>query len=242
MDRQRLIGLIMIALVFVIIVMVFFGGKNEEQLENENAELRTLLENERENNDASDEETQADNQTENDVDESTPANNQSSDASELLANEITTYDEFMEDFVTTLNIYDNQEQKNETLLSMTNTQAQNYLKENYFILEDGEQVAADEDDEDSEEEHTHAEGGFEPLEMEMELNTMQSYYTYSNNQVEVVSLYRVDTEANDENFSGNYIFKGTLSNDNGNIMIDSIDSIIAISDPNANDLYDNLEE
>ena len=232
----------MIALVFVIIVMVFFGGKNEEQLENENAELRTLLENERENNDASDEETQADNQTENDVDESTPANNQSSDASELLANEITTYDEFMEDFVTTLNIYDNQEQKNETLLSMTNTQAQNYLKENYFILEDGEQVAADEDDEDSEEEHTHAEGGFEPLEMEMELNTMQSYYTYSNNQVEVVSLYRVDTEANDENFSGNYIFKGTLSNDNGNIMIDSIDSIIAISDPNANDLYDNLEE
>lgn len=232
----------MIALVFVIIVMVFFGGKNEEQLENENAELRTLLENERENNDASDEETQADNQTENDVDESTPANNQSSDASELLANEITTYDEFMEDFVTTLNIYDNQEQKNETLLSMTNTQAQNYLKENYFILEDGEQVAADEDDEDSEEEHTHAEGGFEPLEMEMELNTMQSYYTYSNNQVEVVSLYRVDTEADDENFSGNYIFKGTLSNDNGNIMIDSIDSIIAISDPNANDLYDNLEE
>lgn len=242
MDRQRLIGVIMIVLVVVIIMMVFFGGTNEERLENENAELRTLLENERENNDASDEETQADNQTENDVDESAPANNQSSDAGELLANEITTYDEFMEDFVTTLNIYDNQEQKNETLLSMTNTQAQNYLKENYFILEDGEQVAADEDDEDSEEEHTHAEGGFEPLEMEMELNTMQSYYTYSNNQVEVVSLYRVDTEADDENFSGNYIFKGTLSNDNGNIMIGSIDSIIAISDPNANDLYDNLEE
>ena len=242
MDRQRLIGLIMIVLVAVIIVMVFFGGTNEERLENENAELRTLLENERENDNTTDEETQADEPAENDENETTPDNNQGGDSSELLANEVATYDNFMEDFVTTLNIYDDQEQKNESLLSMTDTQAQNYLRENYFILEDGEQVDADENDEDSEEAHTHAEGGFEPLEMEMELNRIQSYYTYSNNQVEVVSLYRVDTEADDENFSGNYIFKGTLSNDNGNIIVDSIDSIIAISDPNANDLYDNLEE
>ena len=231
----------MIALVAVIIVMVFFGGTNEERLENENAELRTLLENERENNDATDEDTQTNEQTESDENETTPVNNQGGDSSEILVNEIASYDDFMEDFVTTLNIYDDQEQKNETLLSMTNTQAQNYLRENYYILEDGEQVDAD-DEESEEEEHTHAEGGFEPLEMEMELNTIQSYYTYSNNQVEVVSLYRVDTTAGDENFSGNYIFKGTLSNENDNIIIDSIDSIIAISDPNANDLYDNLEE
>jgi len=242
LDRQRLIGLIMIALVAVIIVMVFFGGTNEERLENENAELRTLLENERENNNTTDEDTQTNEQTENDENETTPVNNQGGNSSEKLVNEIASYDDFMEDFVTTLNIYDDQEQKNETLLSMTNTQAQNYLRENYFILEDGEQVEADEDDQESEEEHTHAEGGFEPLEMEMELNTIQSYYTYSNNQVEVVSLYRVDTTADDENFSGNYFFKGTLSNENGNIIVDSIDSIIAINDPNTNDLYDNLKE
>lgn len=244
MNKDRLIGMLMIGLIIIIILMYFFNNTNEKKIESENEELKSILEREREvreDNSSTSKEENNNSEEQNNSIESENQNEQKdeiniNDAGELINNELSTFDEFIEEFITTLNIYDDQETKNELLYSMTNEEVQTYLKENYYILESSEQVEGDD------EHGTHAEGDFEPLEMDMELSSIQSYYTYTNNEIEVVTLYKMNTTAGEEKFSGNYILKGSLINENGEIKFNTIDSIVAINDPNAEELYNNTAE
>lgn len=244
MNKDRLIGILMIGLIIIIILMYFFNSTNEKKIESENEELKSMLEKERkdsEDNSSTSTEDKNNSEEEGTSLEREKQNKETNeininDAGQLINNELSTYDKFVEEFITTLNIYDDQETKNELLYSMTNEEVQTYLKENYYILESSEQIESDD------EHGTHAEGDFEPLEMDMDLSSIQSYYTYSNNEVEVVTLYKMNTTAGEEKFSGNYILKGSLINENGEIKFNTIDSIVAINDPNAEELYNNSEE
>lgn len=242
MNKDRLVGAIMIGLVLIIIGMYFLNSTNDKKVENENEELKALLNEEREKNErettSSTEETEGNNEEEERNETEDPSNEtiesseiDSNNAGELISSELNSYDAFIEDFINTLNIYDDQEMKNEKLTSMTGEKAQTYLKENYYILEDGEQV------ENNEDHGTHAEGDFEPLEMDMELASMESYYTYVDNKIEVIALYRLNTTAGEEKFSGNYVLNGTLTKEDGEMKFETIDSIVAINDPNASELF-----
>lgn len=243
MNKDRLIGIIMIGLIIIIILMYFFNSTNEKKIENENEELKSMLERERE---VSEENPSTSTEDSNNSEEDTSIENENkdeekteinvNDAGKLISTELDTYDKFIEEFITTLNIYDDQETKNELLYSMSNEEVQAYLKENYYILESSEQT------EDDDNHGTHAEGDFEPLEMDMELSSIQSYYTYTNNEIQVVTLYKMNTTAGEEKFSGNYILKGSLTNDNGEIKFNTIDSIVSINDPNAEELYNITSE
>lgn len=246
MNKDRLIGILMIGLIIIIIMMYFFNSTNEKKIENENEELKSMLEKSREDNE--DRKQTSTDETNNNIEDDTSEESESQsqknkdteinvdDAGELINNELGNYDEFIEEFITTLNIYDDQETKNELLYSMTNEKVQTYLKENYYILENSEQL------EDAHNHGDHTEGDFEPLEMDMDLSSIKSYYTYTNNNIEVVTLYKMNTTAGDEKFSGNYVLKGSLTNENGEIKFNRIDSIVAINDPNAEELYSNTSE
>ena len=74
--------------------------------------------------------------------------------------------------------------------------------------------------------------------MDMEIGSLDTYYTYTNNRIEVVALYQMNTEAGDENFSGNYILKGTLSDTDDGIQFNDITSIASVNDPNADNLFE----
>ncbi|WP_020006623.1 hypothetical protein [Salinicoccus albus] len=234
MSRDRLIGFIIVGLVIAIIILFIFNRTNSQQLENENAELQSKLEeaqakeSSNQNADNPEDTENAENPTgEGGTSDSIDIENQS----ELIQSELETYDTFVSDFVDILMSYDDQKSKNEQLTNMTNESAQTYLKENYYILEDGQEVSEDEAG-------THAEGDFEPLEMDMSIASIDTYYTYNNNNIEVVALYQTNTVADDEDFSGNYVLKGTLTKENGEIKFDTINSIVAINDPNAEELYE----
>lgn len=244
MNKERLVGIIMVGLVIVIIIMYLSNRTSTQNLEDENAALQSQL-------DAADENAEEDttDSTENesvtsteiedtDVSENTDENqsesqesNNNDNSSDALQSEIETYDTFVAEFIDTLMKYDNQEAKNDQLTQMTNESAETYLKENYYILGDGQDISDVEEGE-------HAEGDFEPLEIEMGVTSLDTYYTYTNNGVEVVAMYQADTEAGDDSFSGNYILKGTTSQEDGEIKFDNISSIVSINDPNADELYD----
>lgn len=227
MNKDRLIGGIMIGLVLMIIAMYFINSTSDKKIENENEELKALLNEEREKNEKEEKVATGTSSKERET-----SNEEIENPDEINANtEIDSYDEFIEDFINTLNIYDDQKTKNEALAAMTSGVAQTYLKENYYILEDGEQI------EDNHDHGTHAEGDFEPLEMDMELTSLQSYYTVFNNRIEVIALYRLNTTAGEENFSGNYVLKGTLIEEDGATKFETLDSIVAINDPNASELF-----
>lgn len=231
MNKDRLIGFIMVGLVIVIIIMYVSNRTGNQQLESENEALRSDLEEAQaktESNSSESSNEEADNES-TQSSTSNPVNIE--DSSELIQKEIETYDTFITDFIDTLMSYDDQESKNEKLTQMTNESAQTYLKENYYILENGQEIAESDHGE-------HTESDFEPLEMDMEIASLDTYYTYTNNKIEVVTLYQMNTEAGDEKFSGNYILKGTLTEIDGEIKFDTITSVVAINDPNAEELYD----
>lgn len=238
MNKERLVGFLMIGLVIVIVVMYLSNRTGTQHLEDENEALQSQL-------DAAEESLEEDTtdsavnesvtSIENDnAEENQNASNETNNnntSSEALQSEIETYDTFVSEFIDTLMNYDDQKAKNEKLTQMTNESAQTYLKENYYILDDGQDISDIEDGE-------HEEGDFEPLEIDMDITSLDTYYTYSNNGVDVIALYQADTEAGDENFSGNYILKGTTSRENGEVKFDNITSVTSINDPNVNELYD----
>src|SRR5699024_4392738 len=143
MSRDRLIGFIIVGLVIAIIILFIFNRTNSQQLENENAELQSKLEeaqakeSSNQNADNPEDTENAENPTgEGGTSDSIDIENQS----ELIQSELETYDTFVSDFVDILMSYDDQKSKNEQLTNMTNESAQTYLKENYYILEDGQEV------------------------------------------------------------------------------------------------------
>ena len=236
MNRDRLVGFIMVGLVFGIIMMFIFNRTNTQQLEAENTELQSKLE-DAQASESTNENAQQSKEMETENAENTSEESETSGAidienqSERIQSELDTYDTFISDFVDTLMSYDDQTAKNEQLTNMTNESAQTYLKENYYILEDGQEIS-------DAESGTHAEGDFEPLEMDMSIVSIDTYYTYNNNNIEVVALYKTNTEADDEEFTGNYVLKGTLTQADGEIKFDTIHSVVAINDPNAEQLYE----
>lgn len=231
MNKDRLIGFIMVGLVIVIIIMYVSNRTGNQQLESENEALRSDLEEAQAKTDSNSSES-SNEETNTESTQSLTANPINiEDSSELIQKEIETYDTFITDFIDTLMSYDDQEAKNKKLTQMTTESAQTYLKENYYILEDGQEI--------SESDHgEHTEGDFEPLEMDMEIASLDTYYTYTNNKIEVVALYQMNTEAGDENFSGNYILKGTLSDTDDGIQFNDITSIASVNDPNADNLFE----
>lgn len=231
MNRDRLIGFIMIGLVIVIIVMYVSNRTGNQQLESENEALRSDLEERQAKIDSNSSESSNEEADAESTQSPTSNTINIEDSSELIQEEIETYDTFITDFIDTLMSYDDQEAKNEQLTQMTTESAQTYLKENYYILEDGQEISEGDHGE-------HTEGDFEPLEMDMEIASLDTYYTYTNNKIEVVTLYQMNTEAGDEKFSGNYILKGTLTEVDGEIKFDTITSVVAINNPNADELYD----
>jgi len=231
MNKDRLIGFIRVGLVIVIIIMYVSNRTDNQHLESEIEALRADLEETQAKTDSNSSESSNEEADTKSTQISTSNPVDIEDSSELIQKEIETYDTFITDFIDTLMSYDDQEAKNEKLTQMTTESAQTYLKENYYILKDGQEI--------SESDHgEHTEGDFEPLEMDMEIASLDTYYTYTNNKIEVVTLYQMNTEAGDEKFSGNYILKGTLTEVDGDIKFDKITSVVAINDPNAKELYD----
>lgn len=235
MNKERLVGFIMVGLVIVIVIMYLSNRTTAQKLEDENEELKSQLEEEQtstEVNNSSSSFNEAGTALETEDTQNTSQETASGDnSSDVLRSEIESYDTFVSEFADILTSYDDQEEKNEQLNDMTTESAQTYLKENYYILDDDQDISDVEDGE-------HAEGDFEPLEIDMDITSLDAYYTYSNNGVEVIAMYQTNTEAGDENFSGNYILKGTINEVDGDIKFDTITSIVSINDPNADELYD----
>lgn len=229
MNRDRLIGVIMIGLILLIVIMFLSHRMNIEQLENQNATLESELENEQakaEESTIDDEEGQQLEESENDSEETNV-----DFSNEALLEEVESYDNFVSNFVDVLMNFEAQEEKNLELKNMTDESAQTYLEENYFIIEDNQDITDAEDGE-------RTEGDFEKLEVDMTVDYLDTYYMYRDNNIEVVALYQVETSAGDENFSGNYILKGTLSDTDDGIQFNDITSIASVNDPNADNLFE----
>lgn len=229
MNRNRLIGVIMIGLILLIVIMFLSHRMNIEQLENQNATLESELENEQ---------SKAEGSTTDDSEEHTveESENDSGEknvdfSNETLLEEVEAYDNFISNFVDVLMNFEAQEEKNLELKDMTAESAQTYLEENYFIIEDNQDMSDAEEGE-------RMEGDFEKLEVDMTVDYLDTYYMYKDNNIEVVAFYQVETSAGDENFSGNYILKGTLSDADDGIQFNDITSIASVTDPNADNLFE----
>lgn len=229
MNRDRLIGVIMIGLILLIVIMFLSHRMNIEQLENQNATLESELENEQ----AKAEESTTDDAEEHTVEESENDSEETNVdfSNEALLEEVEAYDNFVSNFVDVLMNFEAQEEKNLELKDMTAESAQTYLEENYFIIEDNQDITDAEEGE-------RMEGDFEKLEVDMTVDYLDTYYMYKDNNIEVVALYQVETSAGDENFSGNYILKGTLSDADDGIQFNDITSIASVNDPNADNLFE----
>lgn len=228
MNRDRFIGVIMIGLVALIIFMYFSYSKKEENIEQENAELRNMIDQKRVEN-VDEEQYESEEKLQSDEVEIDNTNGIA-----LINKEIKSYDKFIEDFINTLNISEDQNNKNKLLKEMSTEEAQVYLRENYYILD---QEEIDDDTEGGEAHDAHTEGNYEPLEMDMELSNLNSYYTFDAGAINVLSIYSVNTTAGDENFSGNYILKGTITSEDGKFKFNKIDSIVGVNEPSSDEIF-----
>lgn len=248
MDRDRLQGIIMIGCVIFSIVIYLFMNSQVNSLEQENEEISNQLSEARSNNQSNNESNSNDipsNDNTNNEDNSSTEENESTTESETNDESASTnepsetneeaYDEVIDNLLNTIYTVDDMEQREGQLEPITTENSNQYLRENYFLLtEEDLETMQESSDVDSQEE-----GGFEPYELEMEVTNTQKYYKTNNGQTEFVTMFQLITQTEDDNFSGNFVFKGTIEEDESDIKVDEIQSITPLNDPNSNDLFSN---
>lgn len=224
MNKERMTGFIMLALLIIITVVYFVFSGQVKTLEAENERLRDAI--------VEAEDTKKFSTTEDEIVEKESQTDSKQYHSEA---ELEKYNLFMETFIEEIFTNQDVDAQKEQLEQMTSEAAYQYLEENYYVLENAE---ASDYAHDHEADGKLTEGEYEAYELNSELNHIQTFYTATENSIETLTLFQLMTNAEEETFTGNFVIKGELtSDDENNIVFDSIESITSLNDPNSEALF-----
>ena len=247
MKKEKMIGFIMLALVIAITGLYFIFNGQVKNLEDENSRLREAVatneseknfsttENEESNNEKDTEnETNESIQEEETTDESSESNTETVDDSTLQngLNQLNEYDEFISSFINQIFASNDVEEQRTQLNEMTTDNAYQYLLENYYVL--GE---IDENEFSDAPEGTAMEGSYESLELDAEVRSLQTFYTFNGESIETIALFQLVTDAGEETFSGNFILNADIAQTENGLQITNVKSITAFNEPNADQLF-----
>lgn len=237
MNKERMIGFMMLALLIVITIVYFVFSSEVKNLEAENERLReAILEQEKKSSttvpssDKSETESNEVEQSENETTE-TDENSEASDQNTNI-NQMNDYDIFITEFIEQVFTNKDIEQQRVELEAMTSDNAYQYLRENYYVLDAVEEANLNNPTED-----TAMEGEYESLELESELNDVKTYYTINGDVIESFTVFKLVTDADGETFSGNFVLKSELSRGNNGVQIQEIKTITSLNEPNADQLF-----
>lgn len=235
MSKEKMTGFIMLALLIIIIVLYFVFNGQIKTLEEENNRLRDAVI-EAENNSQKNYSTTVNESTENTSEKSVEVKEKENIDSEIeetsYLNKLEKYDVFMNEFAEQIFINRDIEEQREQLEKMTSKNAYQYLNENYYILE-----AVEESDFKEVPEGTTSEGDYESLELESEVNEIQTYYTFNGENIEALTIFQLVTDAGEETFRGNFILKGELKEGDNGIQMENIKTITSLNEPNADQMF-----
>lgn len=237
MSKEKMTGFIMLALLIIITVLYFVFNGQIKTLEEENNRLRDAVI-EAENNNQKNSSITVNESTENtseksgEVKEKEKENIDSEIEETSYLNKLEKYDVFMNKFAEHIFINRDIEEQREQLEKMTSKNAYQYLNENYYILE-----AVEESDFKEVPEGTTSEGEYESLELEAEVNEIQTYYTFNGENIEALTMFQLVTDAGEETFSGNFILKGELKESDNGIQMENIKTITSLNEPNADQMF-----
>lgn len=247
MKKEKMIGFIMLALVIAITGLYFIFNGQVKNLEDENSRLREAVatneseknfsttENEESNNEKDTEnETNESIQEEETTDESSESNTETVDDSTLQngLNQLNEYDEFISSFINQIFASNDVEEQRTQLNEMTTENAYQYLVENYYVL--GE---IDENEFSDAPEGTAMEGSYESLELDAEVRSLQTFYTFNGESIETIALFQLVTDAGEDTFSGNFILNADIAQTENGLQITNVKSITAFNEPNADQLF-----
>lgn len=247
MKKEKMIGFIMLALVIAITGLYFIFNGQVKNLEDENSRLREAVatneseknfsttENEESNNEKDTEnETNESIQEEETTDESSESNTETVDDSTLQngLNQLNEYDEFISSFINQIFASNDVEEQRTQLNEMTTDNAYQYLVENYYVL--GE---IDENEFSDAPEGTAMEGSYESLELDAEVRSLQTFYTFNGESIETIALFQLVTDAGEDTFSGNFILNADIAQTENGLQITNVKSITAFNEPNADQLF-----
>lgn len=248
MKKEKMIGFIMLALVIAITGLYFIFNGQVKNLEDENSRLREAIstneseknfsttENEESNsNESVDIEDSETNQQEEATDgTSEESNSEIIEDSTLQSglNQLNDYDEYISSFINHIFASDDVEEQRTQLNEMTSENAYQYLVENYYVLEE-----IDEDEFSDAPEGTAMEGSYETLELDAEVRSLQTFYTFNGESIETVALFQLVTDAGEDTFSGNFILNADIAQTENGLQITNIKSITAFNEPNADQLF-----
>ena len=247
MKKEKMIGFIMLALVIAITGLYFIFNGQVKNLEDENSRLReAVATNESEKNFSTTENEESNNETdienensesiqeEETIDESSESNTEIVDESTLQSglNQLNEYDEFISSFINQIFASNDVEEQRTQLNEMTTDNAYQYLVENYYVL--GE---IDENEFSGAPEGTAMEGSYESLELDAEVRSLQTFYTFNGEGVEAIALFQLVTDAGEDTFSGNFILNADIEQTENGLQITNIKSITAFNEPNADQLF-----
>lgn len=248
MKKEKMIGFIMLALVIAITGLYFIFNGQVKNLEDENSRLReAVATNESEKNfsttenEESNKETDTENensesiQEEETTDESSESNTETVDESTLQSglNQLNEYDEFISLFINQIFASNDVEEQRTQLNEMTTDNAYQYLVENYYVL--GE---IDENEFSDAPEGTAMEGSYESLELDAEVRSLQTFYTFNGDSIETIALFQLVTDAGEDTFSGNFILNADIAQTENGLEVTNIKSINAFNEPNADQLFE----
>lgn len=139
---------------------------------------------------------------------------------------------FNEKFITALNINDNIDKNNKFLKSVSNDEAQQYLKENNYIYERNHNTEENSDSKSDEQ--------YKIAEVKLTTENIQTYERkLDDNNLTAVTLYKVITDVNGEKTEGNYIAKIEYTKINNEWKVNKIYSISPVSDEQAKGIFHN---
>lgn len=248
MKKEKMIGFIMLALVIAITGLYFIFNGQVKNLEDENSRLREAVatneseknfsttENEQSNSDNTTEnESNESNQEETTTEENSESNVETVDDSTLQSglNQLNEYDEFISSFINQIFASNDVEEQRTQLNEMTSDNAYQYLVENYYVL--GE---IDENEFSDAPEGTAMEGSYESLELDAEVRSLQTFYTFNGDSIEAIALFQLVTDAGEDTFSGNFILNADITQTENGLEVTNIKSINAFNEPNADQLFE----
>lgn len=140
---------------------------------------------------------------------------------------------FSEEFVNHLNVTGDFEKNNEYLKSVTEEDAQNYLKSNHYIFESNITTEAKTDS------HEHQEG-YDTEKVDITTNNIKSFFNKINDKTyEGVTTYQVATTIKGDTTIGNFIMKASYVFDGTQWKVSRVNTISQVTDQKAETIFEN---
>lgn len=225
MNNNKAVGALLIFLSILLIVGYFFSSTKIKNLEEENKALNKKIEKIDLLNTIGTEK--------NETSKTQSETNQTPDSAADVNKEVLEdLKNFNESFITHLNNNEDVAKNNEELKSMTNEEAQNYLKENKYIYESNVSTESAEKDD-----HDHKEA-FDIQKVTIETTDIKNYFDVQDDlSVTGLTTYKVNSTVNGDTTIGNFIVKADYVNENGKWKVNKVYSISPVSDQKAEEIF-----